>query len=331
MKHTASFIAGLLCGALLFGGTYAYAVGSIAEPSTHRVFVDGKEAKIEAYLVDGHNYFKLRDIGEQLGFNVYWDEGTQTVQIESGTPYTGEPPVVSPTVVPTATPSMDYSAGADPSVFTSVYTREAYNAVSEVLEGVRAGDLSRTGIVHYNNAEDAQTFNRNLFNLSNGITVSMRFVETGAYEIYAHRVDRDAAEKNTDPLIREISGLSDREKILRINKWICDNVIYNPKAYALIDEIGAGAPIEGNCASISSVTSYLCARTGILCIRAQGESHFWNAIYTDGKWSFIDVSLNDQVWGYQGLLFGEAAPKKMDDPDGLRFLQELLVPGSTST
>ena len=331
MKHTASFIAGLLCGALLFGGTYAYAAGSIAEPSTHRVFVDGKEAKIEAYLVDGHNYFKLRDIGEQLGFNVYWDEGTQTVQIESGTPYTGEPPMVSPTVMPTSLPSVDYSAAVDPSVFTSVYTREAYNAVFEVLDGVRAGDLSRTGTVHCDSVEDSRELDHCLYNLSNGITLSMRFVENGNYEVYAHKVDWSGADANSEDLIREISGLSDRDKVLRINEWICDNVIYNPKAFAKINEIGAGAPIEGNCASISCAVNYLCAKVGIPCVETHGESHFWNAIYTDGKWSFFDVSLNDQVWGYQGLLFGEDAPKKMDDPDGLRFLQELLVPGSTST
>jgi len=331
MKHTASFIAGLLCGALLFGGTYAYAAGSIAEPSTHRVFVDGKEAKIEAYLVDGHNYFKLRDIGEQLGFNVYWDEGTQTVQIESGTPYTGEPPVVSPTVMTTPTPSVDYSAAVDPSVFTSVYTREAYNAVFEVLEGVHAGDLRRTGAVHYEAPDYARNLDLLLADIANGITISAHYVSSGEYEVYAHKVDWSGADANSDDLIREISGLSDQDKVLRINEWICNNVIYNPKAFAKINEIGAGAPIEGNCASISCAVNYLCARSGIPCVRVHGESHYWNAIYTDSKWSFIDVSLNDQVWGYQGLLFGENAPKKMDDPEGLRFLQELLVPGSTST
>ena len=35
---------------------------------------------------------KLRDIGEQLGFNVYWDSDSKCVQVESGKPYTGEAP-----------------------------------------------------------------------------------------------------------------------------------------------------------------------------------------------------------------------------------------------
>lgn len=33
-----------------------------------------------AYLIGGSNYVKLRDIGEAVGFNVYWDGGAQTSQ-----------------------------------------------------------------------------------------------------------------------------------------------------------------------------------------------------------------------------------------------------------
>lgn len=28
---------------------------------------------MEAYTINGNNYVKLRDIGEKVGFNVYWD------------------------------------------------------------------------------------------------------------------------------------------------------------------------------------------------------------------------------------------------------------------
>ena len=43
-----------------------------------------------AYVIGGHNYVKLRDIGEAVGFNIYWDGST--VQIKSDQPYTGEAP-----------------------------------------------------------------------------------------------------------------------------------------------------------------------------------------------------------------------------------------------
>ena len=88
-----SFAAGFLTCLLLAGvTTTAYAAGIMAERSHHRVVVDGKEAQMEAYVINGNNYVKLRDIGEQVGFNVYWDSDTKYVQVESEKPYTGEAP-----------------------------------------------------------------------------------------------------------------------------------------------------------------------------------------------------------------------------------------------
>ena len=88
-----SFAAGFLTGLLVVGvTTTAYAAGIMAERSTHRVFVDGREVQMEAYRIKGNNYVKLRDIGEQVGFNVYWDSVNGCVQVESGKPYTGEAP-----------------------------------------------------------------------------------------------------------------------------------------------------------------------------------------------------------------------------------------------
>ena len=84
-----SFAAGFLTCLLLAGvTTTAYAAGIMAERSTHRVFVDGREVQMEAYVINGNNYVKLRDIGEQVGVNGYWDSVHGGVQVESGKPYT---------------------------------------------------------------------------------------------------------------------------------------------------------------------------------------------------------------------------------------------------
>ena len=91
MKH-ANFLTGLVVGALVFGGTSAYAAGILVEYSTNHIFVDGQEVRIEAYTIHDNNYMKLRDIGKAVGFNVYWDANTKSVQIETGKPYTGEAP-----------------------------------------------------------------------------------------------------------------------------------------------------------------------------------------------------------------------------------------------
>ena len=88
-----SFAASFLTCLLLAGvTTTAYAAGIVAERSHHRIVVDGKEAQMEAYVINGSNYVKLRDIGEQVGFNVCWDSDAKCVQVESGKPYTGEAP-----------------------------------------------------------------------------------------------------------------------------------------------------------------------------------------------------------------------------------------------
>lgn len=91
-KQILTMFTGLFIGAIITGGASAYAAGILAERSSHRIFVDGQEVQMEAYGIAGHNYVKLRDIGEQLGFNVYWDSDSKCVQVESGKPYTGEAP-----------------------------------------------------------------------------------------------------------------------------------------------------------------------------------------------------------------------------------------------
>lgn len=85
------FLAGLLCGAVLFGGGAVYAAGVMAEHNPQRVYVDGQAVQMEAYTIDGFNYVKLRDVGELVGFNVYWDGSF--VQVDSDASYTGLSPV----------------------------------------------------------------------------------------------------------------------------------------------------------------------------------------------------------------------------------------------
>ncbi len=84
-----TFVMGMLVGAVLFGGGTAYAAGVIAELSVQPIYVDGQQVQMTAYSIGGNNYVKLRDIGQAVGFNVYWQDG---VQIDSDAPYTGTAP-----------------------------------------------------------------------------------------------------------------------------------------------------------------------------------------------------------------------------------------------
>ena len=102
-----SFAAGFLTCLLLAGvTTTAYAAGIMAERSHHRIVVDGKEAQMEAYVINGSNYVRLRDIGKAVGFEVYWDGDAKCVQVESGKPYTGIAPVKAETSGPASQPEV---------------------------------------------------------------------------------------------------------------------------------------------------------------------------------------------------------------------------------
>lgn len=107
-KPYTSFVTGLLVGVALFSGTTAYAAGIMAERSTNRIFVDGKEAQIEAYAIHNNNFMQLRDVGKAVGFNVYWNAEDGSVQIETGKPYTGEAPTQT-SAAKTVTPPTDGS------------------------------------------------------------------------------------------------------------------------------------------------------------------------------------------------------------------------------
>ena len=91
-KNVSMMLTGMVIGAALTGGSIAVAAGITAEPTWQPIFVDGQQVEMQAYNIAGHNYVKLRDMGKQVSFNVYWDAVNGCVQVESGKPYTGEAP-----------------------------------------------------------------------------------------------------------------------------------------------------------------------------------------------------------------------------------------------
>ena len=93
IKNTGLVLCGLVLG-LTLSAPVAQAVESLkATLSTNRIVVDGQDTHMTAYTIGGSNYVRLRDIGEAVGFEVYWDSENGCVQVESGKPYTGIAPV----------------------------------------------------------------------------------------------------------------------------------------------------------------------------------------------------------------------------------------------
>lgn len=99
MKNSGLVLCGLALGLALSGPAAQAAELVSATLSNHRIFVDGQEVQMEAYTINGANYVKLRDIGKAVGFNVYWNDENNCVQVESDKPYTGEIPVKEATPI----------------------------------------------------------------------------------------------------------------------------------------------------------------------------------------------------------------------------------------
>ena len=197
-----SFAAGFLTCLLLAGvTTTAYAAGIMAERSHHRVVVDGKEAQMEAYVINGSNYVRLRDIGKAVGFEVYWDSENGCVQVESGKPYTGEAPAK-------AEPDKPLSRPEDTSTTIDV------NALKQDI-------IDRTNALRKENGVAVLRVNDRLMQAA-----QVRADEMAAHTVYSH----------TRPDGRKFNTATDcpymAENIHRIADWVLSDQTLAERAVA---------------------------------------------------------------------------------------------------
>ena len=89
-KDMTMLAAGILAGALLVGPAAQAAAHLTAEPSAQSFYVDGERVELEAYVINGSNYVKLRDVGRAVDFEVVYDETTNSVRVDSTSPYVEE-------------------------------------------------------------------------------------------------------------------------------------------------------------------------------------------------------------------------------------------------
>ena len=100
-------LASVLIGAALGGpataavATSAALTAVTASPSTQTFYVDGEQVDLEAYVINGHNYVQLRDIGRAVDFGVEYDQSTNRVLVDTSSPYTEEATASTPSGVVT--------------------------------------------------------------------------------------------------------------------------------------------------------------------------------------------------------------------------------------
>lgn len=326
MKRAGAFIIGVLCGALLFGVATVYASGILAEPGVQRIFVDGKEVQMEAYLIEGHNYLQLRDIGKAVGFNVWWDDSTKSVRIESDRPYTGSAPNG-------VMPEEHSIEEINPAVLTDALTRDAYEALrSAIVTGSESEAV-------YMTLETREAMLEAEAAVGCWPVYDLTAKGSGMYSfIPRYPEPYDEAAAYCQPFIESLDGKSDREKVRQIVFFVCDRIEYDGSVYcsprtALVsDKVQRGA-----CMSYAHCFKFLCDMAGIPCIFTHSEDHQWNQVYVEGRWWYVDATgadVSDTSWRpYLQILKEESEMQGsmyiQSQPWLTEFAKELMVPGST--
>lgn len=72
------------------GGELAAGDGTdkTANLNTATIYLDGVPVQLTAYTINQNNYFKLRDVGQALGFDVSWNGLTNTIVVDTTKGYT---------------------------------------------------------------------------------------------------------------------------------------------------------------------------------------------------------------------------------------------------
>ena len=332
-KSLALMLAGILIGCILSGPVvHAAAEAVSACRSSHKVCIDGKPVTLEAYVIEGNNYVKLRDVGEAVGFNVWWDETNHTVMIAGDQPYTG----LAPTEDAVADVSERIAADTgevNPAVFNGAYTPELYTALrSAIITGSSADPVRLTEEAYTAMLEvEAAIGCWPVYDLKSG--------SDGMYRITARYPEPYAeAAAYCQPFVDGLAGMSDREKVRQLAFFVCDRIEYDGFAYcsprtALVsDEVQ-----KGSCMSYAQCFKFLSDMAGIPCILTHSEDHQWNLVYVDGTWWHVDVSNVDvrdperrtslTVLQEGGELQGSSY--RQSRPQLTELAKELMVPGST--
>lgn len=320
-----------MLGAVLFGGGVAYAAGVLAERSTNTVYVDGQRVELEAYSINDTNYVKLRDVGQAVGFNVYWDGSS--VQIQSGAPYTGEAPAQPEPAAPAASTTPDESAKANPAIFTGSYTREAYNALRQAIStGADSTPIAMS-------VSEREAMQEVIAAIREWPAYHLQSAGGKQYFTAKYSDYYQAAADYCKPFINSLAGKSDTDKVRDIAFYLCDRLTYDANSFTTPAAVlVSDAVSNGNCMSYAHNFMFLCDMADIPCVFVHSADHQWNQVYVDGQWWHVDVSsidVGDDTVSrvYSRVLYdddyAQGASYQQTQPILTMFAKEVLIPGST--
>lgn len=108
-----NFIIGFITGGVICATITGIAVEYAVTPNPYPVKVNGHEQAIEGYNINDNTYFKLRDIGDKVGFGVGFEDDTIMVNTTTDTPEPTIEPTAIPTIAPTVAPTLPTPAPVD--------------------------------------------------------------------------------------------------------------------------------------------------------------------------------------------------------------------------
>ncbi len=333
-KNVLLLLTGMLVG-LILAPTAANAVSQYltATPSTQTFYVDGQQVELEAYAINGHNYVKLRDVGQAVGFNVCYDPARNAAIMEPDKPYTGEDVTAVPSPSPQPADSTDYAAQANPGIFTGNLTRGVYNAFRDAVlhrDDILAGTFQPRSMGTSKEVDTATALR--LVRRISGADINYSVVDAidGSAEYLTAKYDDDyaAAAAHVRPFLDSISNLPKRDQVREMIWYIADRMTYNVKIKNLPSQILAQDGImedAGNCSTYSSALQFLCDQAGIPCILVDSDTHQWDAVYLDGAWWQVDPTANKgniQTMAFQEYVNGVVTEVQKSEAERTAILQD---------
>jgi hypothetical protein len=377
------FVVGFILGAVIFGGSAAFAASIIAQTKTAAVIINGSEVDLKGYIIEGSHYFQLRDMSDKLkpggkDFSIVWDGQNNRVLIDTNRSYDPNEqyvPIVTEnftvadgsgrisgvkltekTIDGKELSREDFSQQANQSVFTGIYTRGAYNAIRQSI-------VDRDKILPGNDADGFNPYYAYANFVDNAFIPDVKELGTmmavirfalpgrmtgyysydfgvepyvkGYYNHFGYGIVKvyktgafAPATAATDSLIQDVSGLTDREKVIRFANTICDKMTYGNSTSGPNEIFTSSTPVKGLCGDYANAFLYLCQRAGIPCLTVSDSDHAWNVVYVEGKWQIVDVT-NYSTARSMTWILTQSYPKQDKNPAETMFLQEALVPGST--
>lgn len=247
----------------------------------------------------------------------------------------------------------DFSQQANPAIFDGVYTRAAYNAARQtivdreiILAGVNDKGYNPSYTYGYTtaSAETRRVMEQVLARFSEyhdyatGVEPHLEGIYNYPdYFICKVQYHNTAAAEALAATIAELRAMSsDVDRVRRINDIVCDKLTYDENGYAMPGTVFTSTGVSrGKCSNYAHAFLFLCDLVDIPCIYLASHDHGWNAVYVDGRWSYVDTVVNDvgdELAPRSDALLVDSFPdpSHVDAyPEITAFAKELLVPGST--